>query len=92
MLRTLDSEQIDLLLRLIDLTKTICNKYKCSTDVGIEGLLIGLEKYEENKRQKTKIDLYVVWYIKTAIEYHLGRNNKDTRIWKEMLVKDKRFK
>ncbi|MFZ2664148.1 MAG: hypothetical protein WAX66_02195 [Patescibacteria group bacterium] len=85
MKRTLNKEQISLLTNLLNLTKDIANKYKSDLNPAVEGLLIGLNKYSENKRVNTKIDLYIVWYIKTSVEYNLGIKNKDTEIWSKML-------
>ena len=83
--RKINKEQINLIINLLNLTKSIADKYNSSIDPAINGLIIGLKKYSENKRVDTKVDLYVVWYIKTSVEYSLGLKNKDTEIWSNML-------
>ncbi len=85
MIRNLNKEQVTLIINLLNLTKSIATKYKSDLQPALDGLLIGLKKYSVNKRVNTKVDLYVVWYIKTSVEYSLGIKNKDTKVWSKML-------
>lgn len=83
--RKLNEEQTIIIINLLNLAKTIADKYSSSIEPAINGLLIGLNKYSQNNRIDTKIDLYVVWYIKTSVEYSIGIKNEDTAVWSKML-------
>ena len=66
--RNLDKNEVGLIVSLLDLTVSIVKKYNGSYQAGIEGMIMGLKKYKDCNRQDTKIDLYLVWYIRTAVE------------------------
>lgn len=81
MLRTLENEQIELVLRLFNLVESVASKYELKNgfEVGVRGMVRGLEAYKKNDRQKDhKLDTYLAWWIKSAIEHQLGWENEDT--------------
>lgn len=89
MKRTLEKNQIELFLNIIDLMQSIMDKYEGSSyEAAIFGLTKGLEKYLEKEDTDIKLDLYLVWWIKTSIEYDLDYKNKDTEIWQNDVVSE----
>lgn len=76
--------------KLVLLAKNIADKYENQKayEAALTGLYVGLNLYEKNKR-KTKLHLYLVWFIRTSIEYTLGYVNKDTKIWERKVRKVK---
>ncbi len=76
-------ENAELFKKIIHLTLDIADKYKDERayEAALEGLYVGLNLYSEKKREETELDLYLSWFIKTSIEYKLGRKTPDTKIW-----------
>lgn len=86
--RTLDKQNAELFKKLLHLAITIADKYDDNRayEAALVGLYTGINLYSLNDR-KEDIDLYVIWFIKTSIEYSLGRDTEDTRMWKTKIVK-----
>ena len=81
--RITTKEDADLFKRVIHLTLDIAEKYEDQRayKAALEGLYVGLKLYSKKKRGETELDLYLSWFIKTSIEYKLGRKTPDTKIW-----------
>jgi len=81
MLKTLNDEEIETFTMLLDLVHAVADKYdgESSISAGMEGLAKGLRSYAKNDRGKEyKVSTYVSWFIKTAIEKHLGIESTDS--------------
>ncbi len=92
--RATTQENAELFKRVIHLTLEIADKYKDERayEAALEGLYVGLNLYSGKKREKTELDLYLSWFIKTSVEYKLGIKTPDTEIWaskKEKVEGDK---
>lgn len=83
MLRTLDKEQLNLVIYLLSLVEKIASHYelKNGIEVGIRGVVRGLKAYRDSERWDLKLDVYLTWWIKTAIEAEMGVDNKDTKAY-----------
>lgn len=81
--RATTQENTELFKKVIHLTLDIADKYKDERayEAALEGLYVGLNLYSEKKREETELDLYLSWFIKTSIEYKLGRKTPDTKLW-----------
>jgi len=83
MLKTLDDNEIETFIMLLDLVHAVADKYGDSEDIllaGFDGLEWGLKVYAENKcwDRDFKVSTYISWFIKTRIEEHLGIESTDS--------------
>lgn len=70
MLTTLNDEQIELVLKLLELVGGVASHYdeEDKYELGVIGLIRGLNNYKDNKRQHINILAYVSYFIKIGIE------------------------
>lgn len=84
-LKNLTQDEIETYISLLELVRKIVSKYDGDDlyRVGVGGLEKGLQTYLQKKRYKEsyKASTYLSWFIKTAIEAHLGIENEDTTAW-----------
>lgn len=80
--RTVTQEEADIFKRAIQFTISVADKYKDERayEAALVGLYVGLNVCSQ-KNVEYNLETYLHWYIKTSIEYTLGYDTEDTKIW-----------
>lgn len=80
--RTISKEEADLFKRAVQFTISVADKYKDERayEAALVGLYAGLNICSK-KDIEHNLETYLHWYIKTSIEYTLGYETEDTKIW-----------
>lgn len=80
--RKVTKEEADLFKRAVHFTISVADKYKDERayQAALVGLYVGLNICTQ-KDLEYNLETYLHWYIKTSIEYTLGYDTEDIRIW-----------
>ncbi len=80
--KTVTQEEADIFKRAIQFTISVADKYKDERayEAALVGLYVGLNVCSQ-KNVEYYLETYLHWYIKTSIEYTLGYDTEDTKIW-----------
>ncbi len=84
--RKIEKSEGELFQRVVLFTVSVADKYKDERayEAALVGLYVGLKAYTE-KENTHNLETYLHWFIKTSIEYELGYENEDTKIWKKKM-------
>ncbi len=67
------------ILTILKLLKSIPQKYKSQNYLAaIHGAIVGLQKYDENKRD-SKLSTYLAWWIKESVEKDIREAQQDSQ-------------
>ena len=74
LLKTLNKNETDTFIMLLDLVEKVASKYEGEdlVAVGMRGLSKGLKSYTQHGRKEFNIATYVTWFIREEIHKLLG--------------------